>query len=66
MVWVGSKLRDHLVPTPLPWARTPTTRSGCSKPHPTWPSALPGRGHSQLLDTQVTINYIPYIIISYS
>ncbi|KAK4827563.1 hypothetical protein QYF61_019187 [Mycteria americana] len=22
---------------PLPWAGTPSTRPGCSKPHPTWP-----------------------------
>uniref|UniRef100_A0A8C0AQG3 C2H2-type domain-containing protein n=1 Tax=Buteo japonicus TaxID=224669 RepID=A0A8C0AQG3_9AVES len=30
-------VKDHLVPTPLPWAGTPSTRPGCSKPHPTWP-----------------------------
>jgi len=37
MVWVGRDLKDHLVPTPLPWAGTPYTRPGCSKPCPTWP-----------------------------
>jgi len=37
MVWVERDLIDHVVPTPLPWARTPSTRPGCSKPHPTWP-----------------------------
>ena len=29
MVWVGRDLIDHL-PTPLPWAGTPSTRPGCS------------------------------------
>ena len=33
MVWVGRDLSDHLVPTPLPGAGTPSTRPGCSK-HP--------------------------------
>jgi len=37
MVWVRRDLIDHLVPTPLPWAGTPSTRPGCSKPHPVWP-----------------------------
>ena len=45
MVWTGRQLVDHLLPTPLPWEGTPSTRPGCSKPHPTWHSALPGRGH---------------------
>ena len=48
MVWVGSDITDHLVPTPLPWAGTPSTRPGCSKPHPTWPWTLPRRGQPQL------------------
>ena len=42
MVWVGSDFKDHLVPTPLPWAGTPSARPGCSKLHPTWPWTLPG------------------------
>ena len=46
---VQRDLIDHLVPTPLPRAGTPSTRPGCSKPHPTWPWTLPGRGHPQLL-----------------
>jgi len=37
MVWVGKDLTDHLVPTTLPWAETPSTRPGCSELHPTWP-----------------------------
>jgi len=36
MNWVGRDIIDHLVPTPLPWAGTTSTRSGYSKPHPTW------------------------------
>ena len=48
MVWVGRDLKDHLVPTPLPWAGTPSTRPGCSKSHPAWPWTLPGRGQPQL------------------
>ena len=31
MVRVGRDLKDHLVPTPLPWAVTSSTRSGCSE-----------------------------------
>jgi len=31
MVRSGRDLKDHLVPTPLPWAGTSSTRSGCSK-----------------------------------
>ena len=49
MVWVGRDLKDHLFPTPLPWAGTSSTRPGCSELHPTWPWALPGRGQPQLL-----------------
>ena len=49
MVWVGRHLRDRPVPTPLPWAGTPSTRPGFSKTKPTWPWALLGRGHPQLL-----------------
>ena len=49
MVWVGRDLKHHLVPTPLPWAGTLSTRPGCSELHPTWPWTLPGRGHPQLL-----------------
>ena len=45
VVWVGRHLQDHPDPTPLPWAGTPSTGPGCSKPHPT----LPGRRYPQLL-----------------
>ena len=47
MVWVGKDLKDHRVPTPLPWAGTPSTRPGCSELHPAWPWTLPGRGQPQ-------------------
>jgi len=49
MVWVGRDLKDHAVPAPVPWAGTPSTRPGCSKPHPTWSWTLLGRGQPQLL-----------------
>ena len=47
--WVGRNLKDHLVPTPVSWTGTPSTKPGCSKPCPTWPWALPGRGQPQPL-----------------
>jgi len=49
MVSVGRDLKDHRVPSPLPWAGTSSTRPGCSELHPTWPWTLPGRGQPQLL-----------------
>lgn len=45
MVWVRGNLKDHLVPNPLLWTGVPATLSGCLKPNPTWPGALPGREH---------------------
>jgi len=44
MVWIGRDLKYHLVPNPLPWAGTSSTRPGCSKPHP------PGLEHFQGAD----------------
>jgi len=41
MVWVGRDLTDHLVPTPLLWAGTPSTSPGCSEP------CRPGLEHCQ-------------------
>ena len=38
MVWLGRDLKDHLVPTSLPWTGTSSTRLGCSELNPTWPS----------------------------
>jgi len=49
MIWVRSDLKDHLVQPPLPSTGKPSTTPGCSKPCPTWPWTLPGRGHPQLL-----------------
>jgi len=48
VVWVGRDLKDHLVPTLLPGAGTPSTRPSCSRPHPAWPWTLPWRGQPQL------------------
>jgi len=48
MVWVGRD-SNHLVPSPLPWPGTRSTRPGCSKPHLTWCCTLQGRGQSHLL-----------------
>ena len=42
----GRYLKDHYVSTPLPWAGTPPTRPGCSKPHPGWPWTFTEMGHS--------------------
>lgn len=36
MVWVDRELKDHLIPTHLPWAGTATIKPGCSEPHPIW------------------------------
>jgi len=44
MVWIRRDFKDRLVPTPLPWARTPPTGPDCSKPYPTWLPTLSGRG----------------------
>ena len=40
MVWVGRDLKDHLVPAPLLWAGTSSTRPGCSELHPAWPKEV--------------------------
>lgn len=32
----GKDLKDHLALNCLPWAETPSTRSGCLKPYPAW------------------------------
>jgi len=49
MLWLRRDLNDHLVPTPVPWAGTLSTRPGCSRPCPAWPWTLPGRGQPQVL-----------------
>jgi len=38
MVWVGRDLKRLSSSNPLAQAGMPSTRPGCSKPHPTWPS----------------------------
>ena len=49
MVWVARDIKEYLVPAPLPWAGTSSSRPGCSKLRPTWPGTLPERGQPQLL-----------------
>uniref|UniRef100_A0A672TTP6 Uncharacterized protein n=1 Tax=Strigops habroptila TaxID=2489341 RepID=A0A672TTP6_STRHB len=39
---IGRNLKDHLVPTHVPLAGTPSTRPGCSKLHPSNFSGLHG------------------------
>jgi len=45
MAWVEKDHNDHLVLTPLLCAGSPTSRPGCSEPHPAWPWMPPGMGH---------------------
>lgn len=40
-VWMDSQRQSS--PIPLQW--TPAARSGCSEPHPAWPSVSPETGH---------------------
>jgi len=42
MVWIGMDLTDHVIPTRLPWTGTPSTRPGCSTPHPAWEEEIAG------------------------
>ena len=60
MVWVGRDLTDELVPSPLPWAGTLSTRARCSKPRPTWPwSHLKHNGSPpKLLVPKISANYL--------
>lgn len=36
MLWVGTDLKDYLVPIPMLWAGTPITRPDCSGAHSTY------------------------------
>lgn len=58
MVQVGRDLKYHLVPRCMPWTGIPFIRPGCSKPHPTWPSPLPERGHPQLVSKNQLLVHI--------
>lgn len=48
MVCVGKHLKDNFIPVLLPGADI-LIRQDCSKPHPTWPSTLPGMWYPQFL-----------------
>jgi len=56
MVYIGRDLKDHLAPTPLPWAGTPSTRPGHSKPHPAWPWILPEGGIHNFVTVRLNIS----------
>lgn len=49
MILIGRGLEDHLVQTSLMWVGSPSSRTSCSRPHPTWPWTLPGTGQLQSL-----------------
>lgn len=49
MLWVGRDLKDHVVPKPCHGLPISSTKSGCSKFHPTRPWTLSGVGRPQLL-----------------
>lgn len=62
MVWVGNDLKERtlkLVPAPLSWTRTSSTRSCCTKSHPTRPRTLPEMGHSRLPGWPVPVPHYP-------
>ena len=63
MVWVGRDLKDHLVPPPLPWAGTPSTRPGCSKPHAEYLLKVGDGPHSMFLS--VTEHRLKFIILNF-
>ena len=48
MAWVGREPKHHLIPTPTLWTGTTPTRTGCLKPHPTWPWIPPERTSTSL------------------
>jgi len=62
MAWVGSSLKDHLVPTPC-HGQVATPSSGCPGPHPTWPGVPPGMGYPQLLWAAVPVLFIRMLLI---
>lgn len=56
IVWAGRDLKDQLVPTPLVWAGTPSSRAGWSMSQLTWPCYL----HNETLSaTSRSILYLP-------
>jgi len=55
MAWDGKDLRDDLVSTTLPMARSPTTRPGCPEPHPAWSNHPACGSHQSILFTGRTV-----------
>lgn len=64
MIWAGIDIRDHLVPTFLPWAGKPSTRLGCLKIHPTWPETHPGMELNKLCQCLITLTAKNVFLIS--
>lgn len=62
MEWFG--LERPLQPSlfyPTARAGTPSTRSGCSEPNPTWPGTFPGMGQPEPLQSQR--QFLPIFLI---
>jgi len=60
MAWVGRDLKDHVVPSPLPWAGTPSTRPVCSKPHPPGLEDCQGEGSHNFSAPSVQVPHQPH------
>lgn len=43
-VWLGRDIKSTIIPISQPWAGTSSSRTGCSKPHPTLPWTFQGQG----------------------
>jgi len=56
VVWLGRDVKDNLIPTIPPEAETPSTRLGCSKPHPAWPR----RGSHSFSGQPVSVPHHPH------
>jgi len=57
MVWPGRNLKAHPAPSPSVGRAAPRQLS-CPGPHPTWPSAPPGRGHHSFFRQKTSL--VPY------
>jgi len=53
-------LKGHLAQHPPQWAGRPSTRSGCSEPHPTWPWMFQGWGIYHLSGKPVPVFHHPH------
>lgn len=69
MVCVGRDMKDHLFPSPVPWAGTQSSQKfllrnfpkpGFSKPHPTWLRKIPGMEHHDYSGQPIPVPHHPY------